>query len=53
MPGKGAVGGGNLAIALRRAAVAVRSPGLNTAGNSLVGALAFQTPGAARRLVAF
>ena len=43
MPGKSGVGGGILAIAPRRAAVAVWSPGLNTAGNSLVGALALES----------
>ncbi len=43
LPGKIGVGGGILAIAPRRAAVAVWSPGLNTAGNSLVGALALES----------
>jgi glutaminase len=43
MPGKSGVGGGIVAIAPRRAAVAVWSPGLNTAGNSLVGALALES----------
>ncbi len=43
MPGKSGVGGGILAIAPRRAAVAVWSPGLNTAGNSLVGVLALES----------
>jgi glutaminase len=42
LPGKSGVGGGILAIAPRRAAVAVWSPGLNAAGNSLVGVLALQ-----------
>jgi glutaminase len=43
LPGKSGVGGGILAIAPRRAAVAVWSPGLNTAGNSLVGVLALES----------
>jgi glutaminase len=43
MPGKSGVGGGILAIAPRRAAVSVWSPGLNPAGNSLVGALALKS----------
>ena len=42
LPGKSGVGGGILAIAPRRAAIAVWSPGLNAAGNSHVGALALQ-----------
>ena len=42
LPGKSGVGGGILAIAPRRAAVAVWSPGLCEAGNSLVGALALK-----------
>jgi len=42
LPGKSGVGGGILAIAPRRAAVAVWSPGLNAAGNSLVGSLALE-----------
>ncbi len=42
LPGKSGVGGGILAIAPRRAAIAVWSPGLNAAGNSMVGALALQ-----------
>ncbi|HEX4182253.1 MAG TPA: glutaminase [Caulobacteraceae bacterium] len=42
LPGKSGVGGGILAIAPRRAAIAVWSPGLNAAGNSLVGVLALQ-----------
>jgi glutaminase len=42
LPGKSGVGGGILAIAPRRAAIAVWSPGLCEAGNSLVGALALQ-----------
>jgi glutaminase len=37
LPGKSGVGGGILAIAPRRAAIAVWSPGLNAAGNSLAG----------------
>ncbi len=43
LPGKSGVGGGILAIAPRRAAIAVWSPGLNEAGNSLVGALALES----------
>ncbi len=43
LPGKSGVGGGILAIAPRRAAIAVWSPGLNTAGNSLLGALALES----------
>jgi glutaminase len=42
LPGKSGVGGGILAIAPRRASIAVWSPGLNAAGNSLVGVLALQ-----------
>lgn len=42
MPGKSGVGGGILAIAPRRASIAVWSPGLNDAGNSLVGSLALE-----------
>jgi glutaminase len=42
LPGKSGVGGGILAIAPRRASIAVWSPGLCDAGNSLVGALALQ-----------
>jgi glutaminase len=42
LPGKSGVGGGILAIAPRRASIAVWSPGLNASGNSLVGALALQ-----------
>jgi glutaminase len=42
LPGKSGVGGGILAIAPRRAAIAVWSPGLNASGNSLVGVLALQ-----------
>jgi glutaminase len=40
LPGKSGVGGGILAIAPRKAAIAVWSPGLNASGNSLVGVLA-------------
>lgn len=40
LPGKSGVGGGILAIAPGHAAIAVWSPGLNAAGNSLVGSLA-------------
>jgi len=42
LPGKSGVGGGILAIAPRRAAIAVWSPGLCEAGNSLVGAMALE-----------
>ncbi len=42
LPGKSGVGGGILAIAPRRAAIAVWSPGLNEVGNSLVGSLALE-----------
>jgi glutaminase len=42
LPGKSGVGGGILAIAPGHGAIAVWSPGLNAAGNSLVGALALQ-----------
>ena len=42
LPGKSGVGGGILAIAPRRAAIAVWSPGLNARGNSLVGTLALE-----------
>ncbi len=42
LPGKSGVGGGILAIAPRRGSIAVWSPGLCEAGNSLVGAMALQ-----------
>jgi glutaminase len=42
LPGKSGVGGGILAVAPGRAAVAVWSPGLNAAGNSLLGSLALE-----------
>jgi glutaminase len=42
LPGKSGVGGGILAIAPRRAAIAVWSPGLNPQGNSHVGQLALE-----------
>ena len=42
LPGKSGVGGGILAIAPRRAAIAVWSPGLSPSGNSLVGTLALE-----------
>jgi glutaminase len=42
LPGKSGVGGGILAIAPKRAAIAVWSPGLNPQGSSLVGVLALQ-----------
>jgi len=43
LPGKSGVGGGILAVAPRRAAIAVWAPGLNDSGNSLVGALALES----------
>jgi glutaminase len=42
LPGKSGGGGGILAIAPRRAGVAVWSPGLNAWGNSHVGVLALE-----------
>jgi glutaminase len=42
LPGKSGVGGGILAIAPGRASIAVWSPGLNAAGNSLVGQMALE-----------
>ncbi len=42
LPGKSGVGGGILAIAPGRAAIAVWSPGLNAAGTSHVGAMALE-----------
>lgn len=42
LPGKSGVGGGILAIAPRRASIAVWSPGLNESGNSHVGVLALE-----------
>ena len=42
LPGKSGVGGGILAVAPGRAAIAVWSPGLNKAGNSLLGSLALE-----------
>jgi glutaminase len=42
LPGKSGVGGGILAIAPNRASIAVWSPGLNAAGNSLVGQMALE-----------
>jgi glutaminase len=42
LPGKSGVGGGILAIAPRKASIAVWAPGLNHSGNSLVGTLALQ-----------
>ena len=42
LPGKSGVGGGILAIAPGRAAIAVWSPGLNRSGTSLVGTLALE-----------
>jgi glutaminase len=42
LPGKSGVGGGILAIAPRRAAIAAWSPGLSPSGNSLVGSLALE-----------
>jgi len=43
LPGKSGVGGGILAIAPRRASIAVWAPGLNASGNSLVGSLALES----------
>lgn len=42
LPGKSGVGGGILAIAPGRAAIAAWSPGLNAAGNSMLGTLALE-----------
>jgi glutaminase len=42
LPGKSGVGGGILAIAPRRAAIAVWSPGLDAYGNSLLGTRALE-----------
>jgi glutaminase len=42
LPGKSGVGGGILAIAPRKAAIAVWSPGLTPAGNSQVGQMALE-----------
>jgi glutaminase len=42
LPGKSGVGGGILAVAPRKASIAVWAPGLNAAGNSLVGSLALE-----------
>jgi glutaminase len=42
LPGKSGVGGGILAIAPRRASIAVWSPGLTENGNSLAGTLALE-----------
>ncbi|WP_310596160.1 MULTISPECIES: glutaminase [unclassified Sphingomonas] len=42
LPGKSGVGGGILAIAPGRAAIAVWSPGLNAVGNSQLGTLALE-----------
>lgn len=42
LPGKSGVGGGILAVAPGRAAIAAWSPGLNSSGNSLLGALALE-----------
>lgn len=53
LPGKSGVGGGILAIAPRRASVAVWSPGLNEAGNSLVGSLALERLAALTRWSVF
>ena len=41
-PARAGVGGGILAVAPGRAAISVWSPGLNDAGNSLVGLLALR-----------
>jgi glutaminase len=42
LPGKSGVGGGILAIAPRKAAICVWSPGLNAHGNSMVGEMALE-----------
>ena len=42
LPGKSGVGGGILAIAPGKVAIAVWSPGLNAVGNSLLGSLALE-----------
>jgi glutaminase len=42
LPGKSGVGGGILAVAPKRASICVWSPGLGTAGTSLLGALALE-----------
>lgn len=42
LPGKSGVGGGILAVAPKRAAIAVWSPGLGAAGTSLLGGLALE-----------
>jgi glutaminase len=42
LPAKSGVGGGILAVAPGRGAVAVWSPGLNAAGNSHLGVLALE-----------
>jgi len=42
LPGKSGVGGGILAVAPRRAAITVWSPGLNAAGTSQVGVMALE-----------
>jgi glutaminase len=42
LPGKSGVGGGILAIAPRKASIAVWAPGLNAAGTSHVGAMALE-----------
>jgi glutaminase len=42
LPGKSGVGGGILAFAPGKAAIAVWSPGLNEFGNSLLGTLALE-----------
>jgi glutaminase len=43
LPGKSGVGGGILAVAPGRAALAAWSPGLDASGNSLVGTAALET----------
>ena len=53
LPGKSGVGGGILAIAPGRAGVAVWSPGLNAAGNSLVGQMALERLAALTRWSVF
>jgi glutaminase len=42
LPGKSGVGGGILAVAPKRASIAVWSPGLGAAGTSLLGGLALE-----------
>ena len=53
LPGKSGVGGGIIAIAPARAAIAVWSPGLNPQGNSQLGTLAIEKLARAMRWSAF